>query len=156
MDQSSWENRRVSLTKIARNEEFSPNTAIGAANSASHYKLQLALTAHTRWVTFSKKRFDSMTGAIKLSSLPQSPIRRYVKMSFALCRIVCPERRTEEMLAVHPFVHHEMGVQSCALSGLECRRIDDCLGRSAAFNARTRFEPQPPTRRNAGRITTPP
>lgn len=55
-------------------------------------------------------------------------------MSLALCRIIGPERQVKKVLAVHSLMHHKIGVQGRALSGLERRRTDDSLGRSAAFN----------------------
>ncbi len=55
-------------------------------------------------------------------------------MFFALRWIVRPKCQVEKVLAVHPFMHHKVGVQGRALPRLEGRRTDDSLGRSAAFN----------------------
>jgi hypothetical protein len=55
-------------------------------------------------------------------------------MPLALGRVIRPERDAEEMLAFHSLVHHKIGVQDRTLSGLESRRTDGSLGRSAAFN----------------------
>ena len=60
-------------------------------------------------------------------------------------RIIRFERHIEEMLAVHPGVHHEISIERRALPGLEGRRTDDRHGRSTALyhsDRRRRIESQ--------------
>lgn len=56
-----------------------------------------------------------------------------------LCRIVRFERNLKQVLAAHPFVHHEIGIERRGLAGLQGRLTDDHLARSTPLHNASEF-----------------
>jgi len=55
-------------------------------------------------------------------------------MLFTLNRIVGLQRHVKQVLAIHALVHHELSRDGRALTGLQGRRTDDGLRRSATLD----------------------